>query len=97
VHFSVVPGQHVQARKPDCPGHADGDLVREETYINPLKKNSLGPREALCIDRQRCIHRSASGFVVERKVYTPKVGDCTSLLYITAIMQEETVLQSGST
>ena len=51
----------------------DGDLVRKETYINPLKKNSLGPREAFCIDQQRCIHRSTSGFVLERKVYTPQV------------------------
>ncbi|KAL3136346.1 hypothetical protein ABBQ38_005608 [Trebouxia sp. C0009 RCD-2024] len=50
-----------------------GSLVREEQYINPLKKNKFGPTEALCIDRQQCIHRSASGFVVERRVYTPKV------------------------
>ena len=49
-------------------------LVREEQYINPLKKNSFGPTEALCIDRQQCIHRSAAGFVVERRVYTPKVS-----------------------
>lgn len=52
---------------------ADGDLVRKETYINPLKKNNLGPREAFCIDQQRCIRRSPSGFVLERKVYTPQV------------------------
>lgn len=51
----------------------DGDLVRKETYINPLKKNSLGPSEAFCVDQQRCIHRSTSGFVLERKVYTPQV------------------------
>ena len=52
---------------------ADGDLVRKETYINPLKKNNLGPREAFCIDQQRCIRRGPSGFVLERKVYTPQV------------------------
>ncbi len=52
---------------------ADGDLVRKETYINPLKKNNLGPREAFCIDQQRCIRRGSSGFVLERKVYTPQV------------------------
>ncbi|KAL0020321.1 hypothetical protein WJX77_008974 [Trebouxia sp. C0004] len=51
----------------------DGDLVRKETYINPLKKNKLGPREAFCIDQQRCIRRGSSGFVLERKVYTPQV------------------------
>ena len=52
---------------------ADGELVRKETYINPLKKNNLGPREAFCIDQQCCIHRSPAGFVLERKVYTPQV------------------------
>ncbi|DBB05390.1 TPA: hypothetical protein ACH3X3_010606 [Trebouxia sp. C0006] len=51
----------------------DGELVRKETYINPLKKNNLGPREAFCIDQQCCIHRGPSGFVLERKVYTPQV------------------------
>ena len=52
---------------------ADGELVRKETYINPLKKNNLGPREAFCIDQQCCIHRNPAGFVLERKVYTPQV------------------------
>ena len=50
----------------------DGCLVREEQYINPLKKNSLGPNEAFCIDQQQCLHRSTAGFVLERKVFTPK-------------------------
>lgn len=53
---------------------AGGALVREEQYINPLKKNSFGPTEALCIDRQQCTHRSAAGFVIERRVHTPKVS-----------------------
>lgn len=56
-----------------------GSLVREEQYINPLKKNSFGPTEALCIDQQQCIHRSAAGFVVERRVYTPKVSTVNGL------------------
>ena len=56
--------------------------MREETYINPLKKNSLGPSEADCIDKQRCVHRSSAGFVVERKVYTLKVSTRESTLHI---------------
>ena len=67
--------QYMIGRHPDWLMDADGVLVREEQYINPLKKNSLGPREALCIDQQQCRHRSSQGFVVDRKVFTPKV--CT--------------------
>ena len=53
-----------------------GVLSREETYINPLKKNSLGPKEAFCLDQQKCVQRNSSGFVLERKVFTPKVVSC---------------------
>ena len=60
--------QAVSSRRGDCVLYADGALCREETYINPLKKNSLGPKEAFCLDQQRCVQRNASGFVIERKV-----------------------------
>ena len=53
---------------------AEGALVKAQQYVLPLKKNPLGPKEALAQDRLTCLHRSAAGFLVTAESHTPHVS-----------------------
>ena len=53
---------------------AEGFLRKDQQYVLPLKRNPLGPNEALAVDHLTCHHRSAAGFLVSAVSKTPNVS-----------------------
>ena len=51
---------------------ADKRLTRRISYTTPLKKNSLGPSTADCVEEWRLQTWTADAFVVHIEARTPK-------------------------